>query len=493
MDVDDDDGRRTDLAGNGEHIIVGDERLQATITVLSITPLVGHVLSFLGYQGLARVACVAKRFRTLADVPGLWSPLLERSYGALLTNTVRAPKYLFSECHRSDVAVWGDHRRDPDLAATAGYIPPTYRFTRELYEGQHTPLCLDFDHRFFMSGHIDSTIKVWDSHSGAEVTKLEGHESWVKCLKFDERSVISGSYDAKLREWDIASWKTMAVYQGHGVGLPPGNFSPSGSVVCLDFSQTHILSGSNDTSVRLWKRFDRATSGYGWTEDEPSGGGDQMGAPSPTVIQPTLTLLGHGQTVRCLEFRRNIACTGGSDRLVRVWDLNTGQETHQLRKHVHRISCLQMTEDACMVISGSNDRTVRLWDLRVGGDSHVDVLKAHLKAVRRLQFDPDLRKIITGGDEPCIQAFDLRKMGGETGEGSASSSSLLCKFYPNNANASNARVSAMQYDAHRLACAFTLGHTDEEGNHHRRGAIKLWDMSRMEEVYDYRDGEGHRW
>ena len=65
MDVDDDDGRRTDLAGNGEHIIVGDERLQATITVLSITPLVGHVLSFLGYQGLARVACVAKRFRTL--------------------------------------------------------------------------------------------------------------------------------------------------------------------------------------------------------------------------------------------------------------------------------------------------------------------------------------------------------------------------------------------------------------------------------------------
>ena len=35
-------------------------------------------------------------------------------------------------------------------------------------------------------------------------------------------------------------------------------------------------------------------------------------------IQPTLTLTGHTATVRCIQFRDNRICSGGSDRLIRM-------------------------------------------------------------------------------------------------------------------------------------------------------------------------------
>ena len=97
------------------------------------------------------------------------------------------------------------------------------------------------------------------------------------------------------------------------------------------------------------------------------------------------------------------------------------------------------------------------------------------------QFDN--YKLITGGDEPLIQCFDLRDGHG----GSAlrydkmDNSNELCtisSFSPCN-DTDAPRVSAMQYDATHLACAFTLGHTDDEGNHHRYGSIKIWDMDTM--------------
>ena len=49
----------------------------------------------------------------------------------------------------------------------------------------------------------------------------------------------------------------------------------------------------------------------------------------------------------------------------------------------------------------------------------------------------------------------------------------------------------MQYDATRLACAFTLGHTDENtGTHHRFGSIKVWDMDTMMMIDDDVDMSG---
>ena len=67
--------------------------------------------------------------------------------------------------------------------------------------------------------------------------------------------------------------------------------SPRGSVVCLQFDARTIVSGSNDTTLRVWNR--------------DTGHCQQI-------------ISGHDRTVRCLEFRNNICFSGGSDRFIKV-------------------------------------------------------------------------------------------------------------------------------------------------------------------------------
>ena len=115
---------------------------------------------------------------------------------------------------------------------------------------------------------------------------------------------------------------------------------------------------------------DEANSSYPGTKSEEAG---------VRTIHPTLTLTGHTQTVRCIQFRDNVICSGGSDRVIRVWDIASGTETRTLGGnqgwdgnnvrfgHTHRVSCLQMGPlgNQCLVISGSNDKTACLWDTRL--------------------------------------------------------------------------------------------------------------------------------
>ena len=459
----------------------------STRSVLNIRALVNKIFSFLDYLSLSRSACVSLALSRWTQEERLWSTLLRKQYGQLLSSCETAPRQLYSKCFAADQAIYS-------------ITPLVYEYSRVLYEGEHTPLTIAFDHRYFMSGHIDSTIKVWGQPSLQENRRqtiagnrmllpdreLRGHTSWVKCLQFDAECIVSGSYDSQLREWDIGTGRCLSIFKGHGTGVQHSSGgSPRGSVVCLHANSQFVLSGSNDQTVRLWRRVQNRgeiLQMYRESNEEKSGG---AGPPSIQVAEPLLVLEGHRQTVRCLEFKGTVACTGGSDRVIRVWDLTTGAERAALggnrtpgAAHTHRVSCLQMSECKNLIVSGSNDRTVRLWDLRQP-NQHIGVVKEQGRAIRRLQFDPDMRKLITGGDEAMIQAFDFRRWHSDPNR-----CRLLCKFAPSHAvERTTSRVSAMQYNAHQLACAFTLGHTDPStGNHHRYGSIKIWDMESMDGI-----------
>ena len=74
-------------------------------------------------------------------------------------------------------------------------------------------LCISFDQRHFMSGHIDKTVKVWDCRTGRQVDELRGHGSWIKCLDFGDEHIVTGSYDSELREWDRTNHKCVGIFK----------------------------------------------------------------------------------------------------------------------------------------------------------------------------------------------------------------------------------------------------------------------------------------
>jgi len=95
-----------------------------------------------------------------------------------------------------------------------------------------------------ISGSKDRTIKVWDTRAPSEgcVSTLRAHTGAVLDLKLRGNRVVSASMDKTVRMWDIREPSVpLATFEGH-----------SAEVHCVDFRDRMVLSGSRDTSLKVW-------------------------------------------------------------------------------------------------------------------------------------------------------------------------------------------------------------------------------------------------
>jgi formylglycine-generating enzyme required for sulfatase activity len=64
-----------------------------------------------------------------------------------------------------------------------------------------------------------------------------------------------------------------------------------------------------------------------------------------------------------------LAASCGADKLVRVWNVETGEEVCRFTGHTDMITCLRFCPDGRHVVSGSYDKTVRWWDITTGKEA----------------------------------------------------------------------------------------------------------------------------
>jgi len=102
--------------------------------------------------------------------------------------------------------------------------------------------------------------------------------------------------------------------------------------------------------------------------------------------------------------------SGGSDHVIRFWDVRTGQETAALRGHTSLILSLAFSPDGTLLASGSMDHSVRLWDVASGRE--IACFKDHAKEVHAVAFSPDRATLASGGANRYIKLWDLNKLQG---------------------------------------------------------------------------------
>lgn len=126
----------------------------------------------------------------------------------------------------------------------------------------------------------------------------------------------------------------------------------------------------------------------------------------------------HGEHLRCLQGHvmgvwamapyGDTLVSGGCDRDVRVWDLNTGQAVHMLRGHTSTVRCLKIAPSrgpgqSDLAISGSRDTTLRIWDITKGICRHV--LVGHQASVRCLDIHGDL--VVSGSYDTTARIWSI--------------------------------------------------------------------------------------
>ncbi|KAL4086594.1 hypothetical protein PRIC1_014297 [Phytophthora ramorum] len=202
------------------------------------------------------------------------------------------------------------------------------------------------------SGSGDGTVKVWDLRAAlAERAAAQQAQS-------DDDDLLNGQRGVNVMQSAVeaaaaaASGATAAI---SAASTLPHNYSvtsaeclatlmsPNGGdvyTVNLHPSETHLVTGGYDQSVRLW---DIATGAV------------------------AKTFRGHFASVCDVQFNRhaNFIVSGSKDGSIRLWDILSGLCVHTLRQTLGEVTSISMASNGYTLLSGSRNNSNRLWDLRM--------------------------------------------------------------------------------------------------------------------------------
>ncbi len=117
-------------------------------------------------------------------------------------------------------------------------------------------------------------------------------------------------------------------------------------------------------------------------------------------------LVGHEGPLLALAWSADgsLLASGGADRIVRIWDAQTGQCLHALVGHSGGIFDLAFSPDNKLLASAGADSTVRLWEARTGKERHV--LRGHILPVYAVAFHPGGQRLASAGGDTVIKVWD---------------------------------------------------------------------------------------
>ena len=242
-------------------------------------------------------------------------------------------RYVVSASDR-DLKIWDLERETQERLATLAH------------SGAVTAVAVTPDERRATSTAQDSTLKVWDLHSGVEMYVLDVlDENQVAdivgfAVTSDGRIAVSASGGGTLKVWDLEQGAHLKTLRGHSSPVTAVAVTPDGR---------RCISTSRDNTLQIW--------------DLEVGILEGLGNPITDTIGVWVTPDG----------RRAITASG--DGTLKVWDLERGAHLHTLRGHDGPVTGVAVTPDGRRAISTSRDNTLRVWDLHSGVE--MDVLDEH--------------------------------------------------------------------------------------------------------------------
>jgi WD40 repeat protein/serine/threonine protein kinase len=244
---------------------------------------------------------------------------------------------------------------------------------------------------------------------------LTGHRDQVNAVGFspDGRYLVSGSRDTTVRLWEVATGQEVRRLEGDLGNVTGVCFSPDGR---------HLLSGSVDHSVRRWEvstgqQLNRYRGHASWVyalcvlpdgRYALSGGGD-------TTIQlwdvsssrEVGRFAGHSDVIYsvCVSPDGRYAFVGSDEKTIRVWEVAGGREVRRLVGHTDEVHCVCVSPDGRYLLSASADRTIRLWEVSSGLE--VRRFIGHTDRVSSAQFSSDGAYALSGSADKTVRLWEV--------------------------------------------------------------------------------------
>lgn len=285
--------------------------------------------------------------------------------------------------------------QDRARIVTLAWAPDGYRIAAGLAESQ------------------SNWISIWDTNSGELLMSLEGHDDWISAVAWSSaNNIASASLDQTLRQWDGTTGAQISNFEAN-TGLI--------YMVCWSPDRSQFASVTVEGEIVIWDpataRVIRAMrspyAGYSlaWSKVDPILAVGMLG---PIQIWnwrtgELLRTLDTGTRVNSIAFSTDARrfASGGDDRVVRIWDVDSGTLLQSLTDHDNVVEAVvwwqQEGEDR--VASGSMDQTIKIWDPNRG--TLLQTLEGHTDRILSVSLSPDQTTLASAGFDGTIRFWDV--------------------------------------------------------------------------------------
>jgi len=221
-------------------------------------------------------------------------------------------------------------------------------------------------------------IRLSDLESGAEIGTFKGHTKtvWSVAFSADGARLLSVAEDAALRLWEVKSGRPLDVF-ALGNGGESVAFTPDGQHAVVGLG----VGAGNPVPLRLW---------------------DLQGRRDEHRLEASA---GTGSSVAALAPDGRRVLAGSTDKIMRLWDLETGKELQRFAGHKDVVRNVAFLPDVRHVLSVSYDGTAKIWDAESGRPLYT--FTKHRGGVKGVAIAPDGRSAFTVASDGLVLRWQL--------------------------------------------------------------------------------------
>lgn len=213
--------------------------------------------------------------------------------------------------------------------------------------------CVEFhpSAKYLATASHDTTWRLWDLTTGAEILIQEGHSDACHTLSWsiDGSLLASGGYDAIGRIFDIRSGKIIMYLDSHIDHIYTLDWGTDGH---------RIMSGAADGFLKVWDlrqvkevasigAHSNGVANVRWFKGTDGPGSVDLPAKDNRGFLPKKS--------------GTVFVTGGMDSNVNVWSADDWAKVKALKAHEGTVTGVDMSADGRFIVSASRDKTIKVW------------------------------------------------------------------------------------------------------------------------------------
>ncbi len=261
------------------------------------------------------------------------------------------------------------------VADAATEAPPVAMRVRTIdaHEGAVDAIAYDDTGGRVLTAGSDGTLRIFSADSGAMERLIRLGHGPATALAVRGRSAATGHRNGHTAVWDLDAGTQISDLRRNEAPIWSLAFTRSG----------RLAAASHDWTVSLW----------------------DIRKPD----QPVHVFDDHGSSVQALAHAKDsdILASGGADRRLRLWDLNTLDKARTYRKQSDYITAIAFSADNQLVASGTLSGGVSVF--RTRSQSRLRSFTDHDAEVTAMAFSPDGRLLVTGSKDGTVRVRETRR------------------------------------------------------------------------------------